>query len=209
LDILHASRSILWLKPNFIVVYDRATSHSAGLFKRFNLVLTATPTVQANLITTTTPNGQKLYLTSLLPSSSTVPVTQFGNSLNPIAQLEPSTCRLAIEDPSGPTDTRFLHVLQGADPGVPAAQGLLVQSNSGTHMDGAVLGASAILFMRDATVPFTGTSYTVPAGVNQHYVTGCVPNTSYTVNASANSAGTLVTIMPGGIGSAVADSVAC
>ena len=32
LDIQHASRSILWLKPDHIVVYDRASSLTAGLF---------------------------------------------------------------------------------------------------------------------------------------------------------------------------------
>src|SRR5262249_44448212 len=39
LDVLHASRSIVWLKPDIVVVYDRATTKSAGHFKRFWLQL--------------------------------------------------------------------------------------------------------------------------------------------------------------------------
>jgi hypothetical protein len=34
-DILHQSRSIVWLEPEHLVVYDRATSKSSGRFKRF------------------------------------------------------------------------------------------------------------------------------------------------------------------------------
>ena len=36
LDILNASRSALWLKPDIVVLYDRGTSKTAG-FKRFSL----------------------------------------------------------------------------------------------------------------------------------------------------------------------------
>lgn len=201
LDILHASRSILWLKPDHIVVYDRATSRTAGLFKRFNLALTAAPSLSGNIVTTTTPGGQHLYLTSLLPASPSFKGTPIGNSLNPMAQLEPSTHRITIEDQSNPTDIRFLEVLQGADANTPADPATLFHSSSGTAMDGAVIGKSAVLFIVDATTPFGSASYTVPAAVHDHYVTGCLPGAFYVVTSLANGNGSLITVTPsaGGI----------
>jgi hypothetical protein len=45
-----------------------------------------------------------------------------------------------VEDPAKPSDTRFLHVLQGADPGAP------VQSTGGDAFDGAVFASSSVYF---------------------------------------------------------------
>ncbi len=42
-DIIQATRSIVWLNNDYIVVYDRATSRHTGLFKRFNLSLVNKP----------------------------------------------------------------------------------------------------------------------------------------------------------------------
>jgi hypothetical protein len=200
LDILHASRSILWLKPDHIVVYDRATSQSPGLFKRFNLALTAAPNISGNVVSVVTPGGQNLHMTVLLPLSVDVTSTAIGNALNPMAELEPSTYRITIEDPSDPTDTRFLNVLQGADSGVNADQATLFHSSSGTPIDGAIFGNTAVLFTISATIPFSGTTYSVPNGVNQHYVTGCVPGAFYNVTAATSNTGTVVTVSPAGTG---------
>jgi hypothetical protein len=208
LNILHASRSVLWLKPDYILVYDRATSQTAGLFKRFNLALTAAPTVSGNVITTTTPGGQNLYVTILLPGGGTVTSTAIGNSLNPMAELEPSTYRAVIEDPSDPTDTRFLHVLQGTDSGVAPTTATLVQSSSGSAsaMQGAIVGQTAVLFAVSGTATFIGTTYSVPAGVNQHYITGCVPGAFYAVTIGSTPTGSTISIAPAVASSFQADS---
>src|SRR5205814_679125 len=49
-----ANRSILWLKPDVLVIYDRATSKTAGRFKRFNLQLPSIPGIvgQSSVATT-------------------------------------------------------------------------------------------------------------------------------------------------------------
>ena len=83
-DVLHASRSILWLKPDTIVIYDRDTSQTAGLFKHFNLALISAgaPQVAAGssqtVVTTTTPGGQHLYVTSVLPVGAATTVLPVG-----------------------------------------------------------------------------------------------------------------------------------
>ncbi len=201
MDIVHASRSILWLKPDHIVVYDRATSKTAGLFKRFNLALTAPPSLNGNVVTTTTPGGQHLYLTSLLPASPSIKSMAIGNALNPMAQLEPSTHRITIEDQTNPSDIRFLEVLQGADANAAADGATLFHTSSGTSMDGAIIGHSAVLFVVDATTPFGSTSYTVPLSVHDHYVTGCIPGAFYVVTSVTNGSGSLITITPSAGGS--------
>ena len=68
-DILQATRSLLWIKPDRLVVYDRAVSKTAGLFKRFNLCLPAAPAVTpfpggGSLLTGTLPSGQQLFIKS-------------------------------------------------------------------------------------------------------------------------------------------------
>ncbi|MGO8678614.1 MAG: InlB B-repeat-containing protein [Limisphaerales bacterium] len=201
LDILHASRSIIWLKPDHIVVYDRARSHTAGLFKQFNLAFPNEPTLNGNLIQTTTPGGQNLFVSSLLPASSTFTQFPIAGALTFVADLEPCQYRIVIQDPANPTDERFLHVLQGADAGVQPDNATLVQSTSGTPMDGAVFANTVVLFVVDATTLFTGATYTVPANVTQHFITGCVPDAFYNVSSSGTANGLEVTIVPANAGS--------
>ena len=98
-------------------------SHS-GLFKRFNLSLVTNPIINGNVATETLPSGQQLFMQTLLPHSPSLSSAYAAGNLNPIAQLEPTQYILTVEDPAKPADVRFLHVLQGADPGaamVPAA----------------------------------------------------------------------------------------
>ncbi len=196
MDLTDVNRSILWLKPDYIVVYDRATSKHAGLFKRFNFSLVGLPHLTNNVITSTTPGAQTLTVTELLPVNSQLTVFPIAGTLNPIAELEPSKYRLELEDPSLPADTRFLHVFQGTDAGTLPDTASLMQSTSGSSMDGTVFGNTAVWFIHDETVPFAGTSYTVPASVIHHYVTGCVPGAAYAVVSSVSPAGLVVTITP-------------
>ena len=205
LDIQQANRSILWLKPDHIVIYDRATSAHAGLFKHFNLAVTAPPAVAGNVITTTTPGGQHLSITSLLPASSTLAVIPIAGTLNPIADLEPATHRLIIADPANPADTRFLHVLQGSDAGATPDVATWFASTQGTALDGAWFGTYAVLFQVNAFAAFTGATYAVPAGVVNHLVTGLVPGAAYNVSAGVNAGVLTVTVAPAATGFA-ADS---
>ncbi|HEY2775030.1 MAG TPA: hypothetical protein VGK20_13365 [Candidatus Binatia bacterium] len=202
-DITHSSRSILWLQPDHVVVYDRATSQSSGLFKRFNLSLVAQPTEAGNVLTETTGSGQHLFVTSLLPAGATIatsPIPNIG-----LAELEPSRYQVRIEDPSDPSDVRFLHVLQGADAGSSADPASLVQSTSGTAFDGVVVHGTAALFLRDSSAMFAGTTYVVPSSTVQHYISGLSPGTGYAVATQTVGSALQVTVSPDGT-DAYADS---
>ena len=204
MDNTDVNRSILWLKPDVMVVYDRATSKHTGLFKRFNLTLAGLPHVTNNVITSFTPGGQALTVTELLPLNSQLSTAPVASLINPVAELDPAQYLLSMEDPSLPADTRFLHIFQGNDPGVLPLPASLVQSTAGTLMDGALFGDTCVWFVHDETVPFVGNVYNVPLTAVKHYVTGCVPGASYTVVGTVTAAGRTVTITPAA-GGLVAD----
>ncbi len=200
LDIQHASRSIIWLKPDYIVTYDRAATHTAGLFKEFNLTFPTSPKVNGNVVTTVTPGGQNLYITSLLPSGATITPSSIDGLLTTVADQEPCHYRVVIQDSNNPVNERFLHVFQGANAGVQAESATLIHSTSGTPMDGAIIGNTAVLFTVDSTTPFTGTTFSVPANVTQEFITGCATNGFYTVNTINSGNGWTVTITPSASG---------
>ncbi len=204
-DIKQATRSILWLKNDTIVVYDRATSIHSGLFKTFNLCLVNDPVINGNVATETMADGQKLYVQSLLPQNLTMTSVNAAGELNPIAELEPTKYVLSIQDPSLPTDTRFLTVLQGASTGTAMVQAQRVSSSSGTAFDGALFGTTAVYFPVSTATAVSTTQFAVPTNVALVYVTGLKPGASYGVNVESTSTGTTITVTPGGTG-ATADS---
>jgi hypothetical protein len=206
-DVKHVSRSIVWLKPDHTVIYDRAETGKANRFKRFNLMLPAVATVSGNVASMTTPKGQKLHVTSLLPAGAAMTSTLVPNEPSGTpASAEPMKARLRIEAVGGPAKTRFLTVLQGADAGTAATAVSAVKSTAGATFDGAVVGTNAVLFPSDLASVQTMT-YAVPASVTAQYVTGLAPNAGYTVSKRAEGGTTTVTITAGGASKADAGGV--
>lgn len=201
-NISQATRSILWLNSDYIVVYDRATSINSGLFKRFNLSLVTNPNILGNSAVETLASGQQLFVQTLLPISPSLSITSAyaAGNLNPIAQLEPTQYVLTVEDKSLPSDTRFLHVLQGANPGAAMAPASYLKSINGTPFDGAVFAGSAVYFPVSRTTTIAVTSFSAPAGVHTLYVTGLQQGAAYGVSIQASGGGNIVTVNPGGTG---------
>lgn len=207
-SIEHASRSILWLKPDIVVVYDRAKS-TAGLWKRFYLNLPSVPTIAGQVATATASEGAtpkaKLFVSSLLPLGATVASTDISSGQP--SPGEDMKARLVVEAPGAPAEARFLHVVQGADPAVASADATqLIASTAGTTYDGAVVGSRAILFKREAQTAFASLSYEVPGGVTQHYVTGLAKFAPYAVTfGTAANGNTTVAIVPDAAGALCSD----
>jgi hypothetical protein len=210
-DIAEATRSIVWLKPDTIVVYDRAASQTPGRFKRFWLNLPTPPAVAGPRATALTPGGQQLVVDTLLPAGAILAVhgeRPDDQGYDETAVGESMQYRLRVEAPGGPAVTRFLHVLQGLDGGAPAAAVALVQSQAGDPFAGAAVGAVAVLFPVQVGhvptgtpfggVPFTGTTYAVPGHVTTQLVTGLAPGAGYQVSQQDAGADRLVTVAPGG-----------
>jgi hypothetical protein len=105
--------------------------------------------------------------------------------------------RLRVEAPGGPTRARFLHVLQGVDPGGAANEVLLIESNGGTPYAGAVVGETAVLFPGDLGEDVRELTYTVPAAARRHLITGLVPGSGYDSETQVDGSRLVVTIRPG------------
>jgi hypothetical protein len=145
------------------------------------------------------------YWTPSLGATDICQAVYAAGNLNPIAELEPTQYILTVQDPTLPTSARFLHVLQGADPGAGMAAATYVQSSNGTAFDGAVFNGSAVYFPVSSAATFTTTSFSAPTGVHTLLVTGLSVGASYGYTVQAGGAGNIVTLTPGGTG-ANADS---
>jgi hypothetical protein len=207
-DIAHASRSIVWLQPDYIVVYDRVTSKTDGRFKRFWLQTPALAEVSGNSATMTTEKGQLLFNTTLLPEDAAIdaePVDEFGAANT--AQDEPMQYRLKVEAPGGPKDVRFLNVLQGADAGASPAGAQLVESTGGTAYAGTAVNGVAVMFPVDIADNFAGVTYDVPSGTEAHLITGLVPNAGYDAEVTNTGGSIRVSVNAGSIYEADAGGV--
>jgi hypothetical protein len=144
------SRSLVWLNPDHVIVYDRGTTKSPGRFKRFNLVLMNLPTISGNTARIVA-GGQSLTVQSLMPAAGTLYEQHFWTS-SPSQEfqtpsiLETANDRLIIEDKSEPLDVRYLTVLQGSDANVAADPATAIHSIAGAAFDGASVGNTAMVF---------------------------------------------------------------
>jgi hypothetical protein len=195
-DVVHASRSILWLKPDYIVVYDRAETRTAGRFKRFWLQLPAAPKISGNRATVRTPRRQQLFVTTLLPLKAAV-TSERDEDVGEPADAEPMRYRLRVEDPSEPKSVRFLQVLQGAGPNARPGSVTLLRSRAGTAFEGAAAADRAVLFPVDAKPRFTTLTVDVPSGLRRILVTGLRPHASYRVAHNPSGRKVRLTITPG------------
>jgi hypothetical protein len=197
MDIQQATRNIIWIKPDHIVVYDRAASAHPG-FKRFNLNFITTPSIAGNTITEVTPSGQNLFVQTLLPANATLSYVPLGNSLTTVAGLEPSVGRVVIEDTNQPVNTRFFHVLQGADANAMPDPVTHVVSSTGNAFEGAAVRGSVVMFPVDAlSNNFTSVTYSVPSAVTNHYIAGLTPRAPYAISQTTTGGILQVTVRPG------------
>jgi hypothetical protein len=197
-NVNHASRTTLYLKPNTIVTYDRATTKTAGGFKRYWLNTPKLGVVSGKTATMTTDAGQKLVIDCLLPVNALVVTSPDENLGGQPAQYDPMTSRYMAEAVGNPTDARFLHVLQGLN-GAAAKQATSNFSlTAGNGYDGAVVGNAAIAFKRYFSVTVTTTTFKVPSAVTKIYITGLKPNQGYTVAISNVPGGKQVLLTAGG-----------
>lgn len=117
LDALHVSRSIVWLMPDVLVVYDQAVTQSAG-FKHFSLNLIAPATTSGSSTTMISPLGQQFVIHTLLPVDAALSVIEVGDEPSATtAHGDLVRYRFSASAPAETQTATFLHVLVGADAG--------------------------------------------------------------------------------------------
>jgi len=95
-DVVEASRAVVWLQPDTVVVYDRAETKKENRFKRFWLQLPAEARIDGRQATVKTPKGQQLVVSTLLPAAATLAVEPAGRG-DDIATGDPIRYRLKVE----------------------------------------------------------------------------------------------------------------
>lgn len=203
-DVTQANRSILWLNKDTIVIYDRATTIHPNLFKTFNLNFVTPPSIVGSVATETMADGQQMFVQTLLPAVPSITTMNGAANIFGLSDLEPTRYIMTVQDPSLPTDGRFFHVIQGADPGGKMVSAIYVQSSTGTVFDGAVFGNNAVFFPVNLGAIAT-TTMCVPFASGTVMIGGMTPGASYGVSTVPTANGVVVTLTPGGTGS-VADS---
>jgi len=157
------------------------------------------PVITGSVATEQLASGQLLFIQRLLPLNAIANAVYGAGNLNPIADLEPTRYIFTDEDPGHPADTRFLHVLQGANPGGAMLPAVYLRSIGGQSFDGAEFGTTAVFFPV-AAGGFSGTSLAIDGQVRTLLVTGLPPNTAFGVTNTQNACSNLVTIAAGGTG---------
>lgn len=195
-DVEQASRTVAWIRPDEVVIYDRAQTRSEGKFKRFFLSFAGEPKVDGKRVTVTTPHGQQLFVQTLLPQAAVL-TARPAESFNRVAEGELSRFQLMVEDPASPRAVRFLHTLEAADPGAAPSPAAMVRSSAGAAFTGAVLGSTAVLFSVDLGAPVSSVTYAVPASTKAQLVTGLSPGARYDVTTRRSGGSIEVTIKPG------------
>jgi hypothetical protein len=181
-EVTHASRSVVWLQPDHIVVYDRAETSTPGRFKRFWLQLPAPAEVTGNRAVTHTPGAQQLISTTLLPENATITASADEPDVGRPAVGDPMTHRLMVEAPGATAAARFLHVVQGADGAATPDDTNLIHSTAGARYDGAAVAGTAVVFPVDLSPTTDSTTLALPPGISRVLVTGLTPGAGYRVD---------------------------
>ncbi|MCC6976659.1 MAG: hypothetical protein IT322_21825 [Anaerolineae bacterium] len=199
-EVKHASRALIWLKPDLIIVYDRADA-PAERFKRVWWQIPEAATITGFTASMTTAKGQQLFITALAPEGAVMRVVDPAQDgvADTVATGEIMRERVMVEAPAA-EKARFVHVLQGADGGTSPLPVALIRSAQGSPFEGAAVNGAVILFPVDFDQPFTGTEYTAPAGTTVHLITGLSPETAYAVTLTPLPEGIKVVVAPAGEG---------
>ena len=149
-DVQLATRYIVWLKPDILVIVDTAKTGQEG-FKRFVLNLPQNAVVEGSITTMTTPNGQQFEIHDL-SSNTTRQVIELGNEVSD----EPANGNLMLyryvsEAVGDPTEAVFVHVLVGKDGGTVTPTMEVVSSDT----------ASTVVNIGERTITVAGETITV------------------------------------------------
>jgi len=179
-DATKVSRSMVYLRgTNQLIYYDRAATHHPSAKAVFQIA-TGEPTINENVATWATRSGkQRAYFTGLLPAHATVArVDLIPGGKGQAADWEPAA---NIKVSSGnPAAVQFLSVLEWGSASMHRSPTSVVTSTAGASFDGAKVGSSLVMFMRDW--PTTFTSVTYPAsGATTQYVSDLQPNMPFQI----------------------------
>ena len=150
--------------------------------------MTTTGAISLNGSTASWPTRsgkQTAYVTSLLPANAALSdagaymTTENGSPYT--SDWEPYSHLLI--DGGSPASTQFLTVLEWGGSSFTKSNTVLVQSTAGQNFDGALVGGSLVMFMRNWPTSFSSVTYPA-SGATTQYVSDLTPNTTYTISGA-------------------------
>jgi hypothetical protein len=194
----HVSRSVVWVKPDHLIVYDRATALADGRWKRVYVQTPAQVSARGKQAIARSPGGQELVVTQVLPEAGSLAVDAIDRAADEeAAQGEPMKRRLRAEAPARGLDARFLHVLQGVDGGGSSDAVERVEARGAVPTDGVVLRGTSYVFLRSLGPAPRELAFAAPSGTGHHVVVGLAPHGRYDISVASEGGKAVVTVRAG------------
>ncbi|MBW2527117.1 MAG: heparinase II/III family protein [Deltaproteobacteria bacterium] len=208
-----AQREVVYLREisrahPAVVVFDRVTSTSASLQKRFLLHTVEQPTVQGRLMVAEHAGGRLTSATVFPPTAQLTlvggagsqylvdgvnyPLDPNGNEGDAASKgIFPGAWRLEVNPGQSATEDYFLHVLFVDDVGAAAVAAGDARLIDETDALGVQVADWAVVFPRSSS-GMTGVSYALPAGgTAKHLVAGLPLNQTVEFSVNGTSQGTV------------------
>ena len=200
------TRTLVYLRPDFIVVHDQALTSSASTKKQFNANFGAA-IGQSGSVFSATVGGSKLFMRSLVPASPSPVITPSGTTFDAATgtyALHGFNYRVST---SGQKAETFLHVFQAA----PAAQAQMAATAYVQSSDGKAQGAAAdagakrwvVLSSMDGAQLGSTLAYAMPLACPCSHVVGdLAPDTNYSVSVYGAGGGAPIATLSAATGPA-------
>jgi hypothetical protein len=185
-EVPHASRALVWIKPDTIVIYDRAITSDGNRAKRFWLNFPSAPRIGKQLVEARSPGGQAIRLDVLLPERALIRQRPWEEDPG-IGGYEPMVAHVSVDAPGAGAEVRMLHVLAADDSGrAPVAARLLKVDGDPAAFHGAAVAGAVVLFaVRPGAQAQVNLSYQAAPG-SQHVITGLTAGQRYDVERAGN-----------------------
>ena len=189
-------RTVVYIRPDIVVVHDQAQTSDAATKKQFNLNFGGA-IAQAGDVFSTTVGGSKLFMRALVPENPAPTITAAGTSItgaNGAFPLLGTNYRVVT---SGQTNDSFLHVFQLAPSGQAQMDASAYLKSTDARAQGAAIDAGDTVWLILASVSgaeLSGTlTYPVPLSCPCSHVVGDLPpSTNYQISVFDDSGGAAI-----------------
>jgi len=178
------TRQVFYLRPDYVIVHDRATTTKDSYPKRLQWHFAATPTVTGDAWSVAV-GSSKLFGHTF----SDVPLT---TTLTSVPVGTGTVQRVASINTTPAASVRYLTVLQTAPSGTASMVASSRVASGDGKVEGVQVGNDVVMFGRNGPVA-GGTSYAVTAAsgvVLTHYLTDMTPGATYTLTGANQATAT-------------------
>lgn len=192
------TRQVVYLRPDYIVVHDRAVTKSTNDLKQLRWHFLNNPTFNASSNSWVAAAGSSKLFGRTFSRSGIISTN--GAVHCPDDPSSPIVYRVATQNAVKATNVTYVTALQSAPSATNAMVNTTVIYSTDNRMEGVQMGSSVVMFGADAVLsPFTGTiTYTVTGSSPiSHLLTDLQPNHAFQVSAGGTSLGTFTSSAQG------------